>query len=326
MKAVWFTGPQQVTIREAETPQPDPEQVLVRTLASALSPGTEMLIYRGDAPADMAADSSIEALGGSLAFPLKYGYACVGEVIACGEGIAPEWLGRQVFAFTPHETLFAARPSDLLPIPDGVSLEQALFLPNMETAVNLLHDGAPRLGERVLVFGQGVVGLLTAALLAHMPLEVLATVDRHPLRRDLSRALGAGQSFSPGDDLPADMDLTYEVSGAPAALDAAIAATGFAGRIVIGSWYGRKTVSLDLGGHFHRSRIRLLSSQVSSIDPTQAGRWTKSRRFETAWAMIRAVGPERLITHRFPFVQAADAYRLLDEHPDQTVQIVLTYS
>jgi threonine dehydrogenase-like Zn-dependent dehydrogenase len=120
-------------------------------------------------------------------------------------------------------------------------------------------------------------------------------------------------------------DLTYELSGNPAALDQAIAATGYSGRVVIGSWYGRKPVSLDLGGRFHRSKIRLVASQVSRLAPGLTGRWDTQRRLRTAWTMLRAVRPGQLITHRFPIEHAADAYALLDEHPAEVVQVMLTY-
>jgi threonine dehydrogenase-like Zn-dependent dehydrogenase len=120
-------------------------------------------------------------------------------------------------------------------------------------------------------------------------------------------------------------DLAYELSGSPAALDQAIAVTGFNGRIVIGSWYGQKRADLNLGGAFHRSRIRLISSQVSTLTPELSGRWTKSRRLAVAWAALREIDISRLITHRFPLVEAHQAYHMVDESPEQTIQVLLTY-
>ena len=123
-----------------------------------------------------------------------------------------------------------------------------------------------------------------------------------------------------------DADLSIELSGSPEALNDAIALTGFSGRIVIGSWYGRKPAQLDLGGSFHRSRIKLISSQVSSISPELSGRWDKSRRFEVAWQAIQRVQPQKWITHRYSLGQAQEAYRLLDESPEEAIQVMLTYS
>src|SRR5262245_41575667 len=182
-QALYFTAPFCVSVREESLSLPVAGQVLVQTLVSALSPGTELLIYRGQAPTDIAVDETIPALAGAFGFPLKYGYATIGRVMVVGANVAPEWQGRLVFSFHPHESHFLASPAELIPVPAPLSLEEATFLPNMETAVNFLMDGQPLIGERVVVFGQGVVGLLTTALLAQLPLARLVTVDRYPVRR-----------------------------------------------------------------------------------------------------------------------------------------------
>ncbi len=339
-QALYFTAPYQVAVREESLPPPAAGQVLVATLVSAISPGTELLIYRGQAPTDIPVDATIPALAGEFGFPLKYGYAAVGRVIAVGSAVEEHWHGRLVFAFRPHESHFLTSPADLLPLPSTLTPEEAVFLPNIETAVNFLMDGQPLIGEQVVVFGQGVVGLLTTALLARFPLSRLITVDRYPLRRERSLGLGAHASLDPEgpstlthlhacpqqEHSAVGADLTYELSGDPGALDQALAATGFGGRVVIGSWYGRKRASLNLGGRFHRSRIRLISSQVSTIAPEWAGRWTKSRRLQVAWEMLQAVRPAPLITHRVPIAQAHQAYALLDQHPEQAMQVLLTYA
>lgn len=334
-----FAAPGQAEVREETVAPPGEGEVLVETLVSAISPGTESLFYQGLAPADLPVDEGIGALAGQVEYPLKYGYAAVGRVSALGGGVPSEWQGRLVFAFHPHESAFVAAPGALIPVPPGISPEQAAFLPNTETAVTLVLDGAPQIGEQVAVFGQGIVGLLVTALLARFPLASLVTLDRHPLRREASLTAGAHASLDPAapeisDELSrqlqadrpyAGADLAYELSGAPEALDQAIAVTGYSGRVVIGSWYGQKRATLDLGGRFHRSRIWLISSQVSTIAPELRGRWTPQRRFGTAWDAIRQIRPERFITHRFPIQQAAEAYRLLVERPSETIQILFTY-
>jgi threonine dehydrogenase-like Zn-dependent dehydrogenase len=203
----------------------------------------------------------------------------------------------------------------------------------METAINLVQDGAPIFGERVLVLGQGIVGLLTASLLNEFPLDALVTADCYPLRCNSSpttphlsldpHAMGFRERAI--EFLKEGADLTFELSGNPAALNDAIALTRFCGRIVIGSWYGEKQVEVNLGGTFHRSRIKLISSQVSTIAPELEGRWDKSRRFDAAWKALERVKPEKWITHRFPIHEAEEAYRLLDENPQQTIQVILTY-
>jgi 2-desacetyl-2-hydroxyethyl bacteriochlorophyllide A dehydrogenase len=338
-RCLYFTGPGQVSLRQETLADPGRGQVLVETAISAISPGTELLVYRGEFPAGLALDESLPTLAGAFAYPLRYGYAAAGRVTGLGEGVGREWLGRAVFAFQPHASHFVCPPEQLLPVPDGLPLEQAVFLANMETAVNFLLDGAPLIGEQVAVLGQGVVGLLTTALLARTPLASLVTLDHHLLRRRASLEWGATACLDPSDpqvleaalvalvsDRPyRGADLVYELSGNPAALDLAIALCGFHGRVVIGSWYGSKRASLDLGGRFHRDRIRLVSSQVSNIGPQLSGRWDRARRFQLAWEMIGQVQPARLITHRFPVEQAAEAYWLLDQTPGEAIQVVLAY-
>jgi 2-desacetyl-2-hydroxyethyl bacteriochlorophyllide A dehydrogenase len=338
-RAVTFVATGQVEVGDEPLDPPGLGEVLVATRASGISPGTELLIYRGQAPTELAADETIEALGGDLSFPLKYGYSAAGTVVALGPNVAPIWLGRTVFAFQPHQSHFVAPVGQLVPLPEDVSAEEAVLLPNVETAVNLLLDGRPAIGEQVAVFGQGIVGLLTTALLARMPLAALVTLDRYPRRRELSLELGARASLDPtaeavadrlaellqGDRAYAGADLAFEVSGSPAALDQAIAATGFNGRVVVASWYGRKPVELQLGGRFHRARQSVVSSQVSTIAPELSGRWTRARRLKVAMNELRQLRPARLITHRFPLERAADAYALLDQHPDEAVQVVLSY-
>ena len=334
-RSLRFTGPGEVEVRETPVPDPDDDEVRVRTAVSAVSPGTELLVYRGEAPSGMAVDESIGALPGTFEFPFTYGYAAVGRVTAVGTDVPDGWVDRAVFAFHPHESHFTASPDDLVPVPTDCSMAEAAMLANVESAVNFLMDGRPVVGERVAVHGQGVVGLLTTAMLSAYPLESLVTVDLHEHRRELSERLGADEALDPdgtdvvdrlreGDE-PGGTDLAYELTGDPDALDGAIDAMAYDSRLVVGSWYGSKRVSLDLGGRFHRNRGRLVSSQVSSIAPQYSGRWSKERRLEVAWDRLAELDPTRLVTHRFPIERAHEAYRTLDEHPEEAVQVLLTY-
>jgi len=334
--AVYFTAPGRIELRKEPLPALEPFQLLVQTDVSAISAGTEMLVYRGQFPRDLADPN--DSLSAGLHYPLCYGYASVGRVKECGELVDASWRDRLVFSFQPHKSHYITTPDTLLPVPDGITAANAVFLPNMETAVNFVQDAEPVLGERVLVLGQGIVGLLTASLLHEFPVQRLVTADRYQLRRQASLAIGLDSALDPSFDdfhaaavrsLPSGatgFDLTLELSGNPSALDDAIALTMFSGRILIGSWYGEKRAPLDLGGSFHRSRITLLSSQVSSISPKLAARWTKSRRFDVAWEALRRHQPEKWITHRLPVAEAAEAYRVLDQSPEQAIQVVLDYS
>lgn len=333
-KSLYFTAPGQVELREESLPAPAPDQVLVQSLCSAISSGTEMLIYRGQFPRDLPMDDTIPTLSGQFEYPFCYGYACVGQVIELGDAVEEGWKGRLVFSFQPHTSHFVITPGLLYPLPEDVTPESACLFPNMETAVNLVQDAAPILGERTLVFGQGIVGLLTTALLAEFPLATLVTCDCYPLRREASLSLGVTAALDPNADdfrksirelLPSGADLSIELSGSPAALNDAIALTGFSGRVVVGSWYGQKKAALDLGGAFHRSRIQVISSQVSTIALGLRGRWDKARRFGVAWEALKRIQPGKWITHRFPLEGAEEAYRLLDESPEKTIQVLFKY-
>jgi 2-desacetyl-2-hydroxyethyl bacteriochlorophyllide A dehydrogenase len=312
-------------------PAPDAGQLLVKVHCSAISAGTELLVYRGQLPADSQLDTSIPALQGSSAFPLQYGYACVGDVIQLGAGVDPRWLNRRVFAFQPHASHFIAAPDTLITIPDDVSDDAALFLANMETAVNLVHDGAPLAGEKIVVFGQGIVGVLLLQLLRQFPLDTLHAVEPLAPRRQRAQKMGADTT----SDVMAlkqvlgerGADLLYEVSGAPAALNNAIELSGYCSRIVIGSWYGNKISALALGGAAHRNRLQFITSQVSSVAPQLSGRWDKQRRFDVAWQQIRQLRPQQWITQRQPLSSAPALYQRLhkSESTDDLLQAVFVY-
>lgn len=334
-----FKNPSEIELRRSSVPSPAEGEVLIKTHMSAISPGSEMLVYRGQFPLGLPVDDTIPALARQFKYPLKYGYASVGEIIEIGRSVPINCLNQKIFCFHPHESHYVVTQDQLIPVPADIDPTEALFLPNMETSVNFLMDGRPVIGETVVVFGQGIVGLLTTTLLAKFPLDALVTLDRFPVRRKKSLEAGARISLDPDtphllEDLAASIesgsgdrgvDLVYEISGNPEALNQAIGIAGFGARIVIGSWYGNKKTELDLGAGFHRNRIRLISSQVSSLSPEFSGRWSKDRRLNAAWDMIRRVKPAGFITHRFDVHQAKEAYELLDKRPQEAIQVILTY-
>lgn len=267
-------------------------------------------------------------MAGTVHYPLSYGYSCAGEVIGVGDGVDPNWQGRRVFAFHPHTSAFVSFISDLIPIPDDLSFEQAVLLPSAETAVNFVMDARPIVGERILLLGLGVVGLLTLHLLRRFPLEHLIGIDSYAKRRNVALAWGADVVLAPAQlsNHPAlDPDLILELSSNPAALTTALEVAGYGTRILVGSWYGNKLTHLPLGGTFHRNRVQLYSSQVSTLDGQFANRWNKSRRLDTAWTTLRTLPIADLITHRLPITSAIQAYQLLDQQPDEVLQILFTY-
>lgn len=335
---VVIRAPGAVTIRQCEIPGPSAGEARVLMRMCGISPGTELLAYRGLLPDGGVDDAELDPHAGATGYPMLPGYCTVGVVDSVGDGVDPDWIGRRVFTFHPHGTHAVVVPDRLIGLPDLVSDELATFIPNLETAIGLVMDARPMLGERVIVLGQGIVGLLVTRLLSRFPLEVLATSDHLPERRRRSRLAGADLVIDPNNDEdraelqrrfggragPHGADLVLELTGNPEALNDAVELVGYGGRIIAGSWYGSKPAQLDLGGRFHRNRITLTSSQVSTIDPERSGRWTKDRRMSVVVGMLTELGLQDLVTHRFPLNSAGEAYELLDMHPNETLQVLLT--
>jgi len=331
-KAVWFTAPRTVELRDEAFRAAGPGELQVEAIASAISQGTEMLVYRGQVPPGTTLD--LPSVAGGFEFPIKYGYASLGRVVAVGPESGPFQPGDLVFALHPHQTAYVLPASLAWRLPVGLPAERALLAANLETALNCLLDQPVRVGEWVLVFGQGVVGLLVGLLARRNGARRLIVVEEYERRRALALQLGADEAWPPGPDLAARVrgatdgrgaDLVFEASGNPAALQMAIDSVAPNGTVLVASWYGTKPVSLDLGGHFHRGRIRVRSSQVGQLDPSLLPRWDRQRRAAEVLSLLSELPLGGLVSHRIPFRQAADAYRLIDEHPEQTVQVALTY-
>lgn len=318
--ALYFTAPHKVELRREEI-KPVRDQVLVRSQLIGISQGTEMLAFRGHLPREVAADTTLKSLPGSLDYPLKYGYINTGETET----------GQRVFAFYPHQDLFFAHPQELVVLPPDLNYDDAVFLANMETALGIVHDARPRFGEHVLLIGQGVVGLLCAEILMRAGLARVITVESLAKRRRASENIGC-LALSPAEGLREQIleqtdgrgvDVAINVSASAQGLQLAIDSLVFEGTVVEASWYGTQPVSLDLGRDFHRKRLKLRSSQVSRLDPSLTGRWDKQRRLDHVLELIRSIRPCRYISHCFPLTQAQEAYQLLQKKPEQCIQVVL---
>jgi len=328
--SVWFPRAREVEIRSETVGAPGVGEVRIRALASGLSHGTEMLVFRGQVPANLALD--LPTLAGSYGFPIKFGYASVGQVIAVGAGVAGLAPGDRVFVHHPHQQEYLASAAAAVRLPDRLPPELGVFLANCETALNVVLDAHPRLGEEVAVIGQGVVGLLLTQLLNLAGARVTA-VEPIAIRRELAMRCGADEAVTPDDALARiatrtngrGADVVIEASGNASALQLAIDAAAFQSTVVVCSWYGTKPVSLDLGSRFHRARLRLVSSQVSELDPALAPRWDRQRRREVSLSLLGELLLGPLITHRIPFARASEAYELVDQRPEETVQVILTY-
>ncbi|WP_159348924.1 zinc-dependent alcohol dehydrogenase [Roseomonas harenae] len=278
--AFWTTGPGQGAIHGETLRAPGEGEVLVRSLASGISRGTERLVFHGRVPEGEWARMRAPLQAGEFPFPVKYGYAAVGLV----EDGPEDWIGQRVFCLHPHQDRFVAPLSLCARVPDRVPEWRAVLAANMETALNISWDAQPLPGERALVVGAGVVGLLTAWLLSRFPAIDLVVADPDPLRAAVAQRLGL-RLVTP-EDAPGDRDLIIHASGNPEGLRTALRCAGFEGRIVEASWFGATECTLPLGGAFHANRVTIRSSQVGQIAGPMRGRRTHTQRMELALSLL----------------------------------------
>jgi 2-desacetyl-2-hydroxyethyl bacteriochlorophyllide A dehydrogenase len=327
-RALRFVGPRQVELHEVQLADPADGEILVRTAYTGISSGTEMLAYRGEIDRDLPLDDTLGALGGTFTYPFAYGYSAVGVVQRTSSAL-PE--GSLVFAFHPHQDLFTVAEQDVIAV-GSAEPREAVLLPLVETALQACLDAGPRLGEQVVVLGLGCVGILTGALLARAGAEVVA-VDPLPGRRAAAAAFGL-DAMAPEEVAGAvlartgarGVSLVVEASGNPAALGAALDLLAREGTALVLSWYGTKPVALPLGARFHRERLTIRSSQVSTIPFAQAGRWDRTRRRAAAAALLEELPIAALATHTFPFERAPEAYAAVDRADDGLIHAALQFA
>ncbi|MBK7586440.1 MAG: zinc-binding dehydrogenase [Myxococcales bacterium] len=318
-RELWFEAPRHVALRRSELPTPPPGSVLVRALASGVSRGTELLLYRGQAP--LPFEPTLDAPGTPL-YPRRYGYAWVGEIVA-GDAALPS--GARVFCLAPHGDLHCIQATSARRIPDSIPAPRATLAASLETALTCVWDSEASLGDEVVVLGAGLIGLLTTWLLvrAGARVHVVEPVER---RRALALTLGAASVCHPADDNPAGRaDVVLEASGDPACLAAAISHAAREATIIVASFYGTRSAPLALGNDFHRRRLKLKSSQVSHIPPARAPRWSLERRFELVCELLADDRLDTLVDAPVPFEEAPAVYAQLDRNPELGLHTVFTY-
>lgn len=290
-RAFWVIAPGRGEIREETLPTPAMDEVLVRTIASGISRGTERLVFEGHVPPSQWRSMRAPMQAGEFSFPVKYGYAAVGTLAD----------SRRVFCLHPHQDLFLAPRSMCIPVPEGVPSRRAVLGANMETALNILWDAQPLAGERVMVIGAGVVGLLAAWLLRRIPGTTVTVVDTDPARRTTADLLGL--EFALPHDAPREQELIVHASATEAGLSQALECAAFEARILEASWYGDRKVSLPLGEAFHVKRLRLLSTQVGAVSPSMRGRRTHAERMALALSLLANPVLDALCGPTIPFAE-----------------------
>jgi NADPH:quinone reductase-like Zn-dependent oxidoreductase len=305
-QAFWLRTPGCGEIRPAALPEPGRGDVVVRTLRSAVSRGTEALVFRGGVPPSQYATMRAPFQQGDFPAPVKYGYLNVGAV----EQGPPELRGRTVFCLYPHQTAYVVPAGAVTVVPEDVPAARAVLAGTVETAVNALWDAAPLLGDRVTVVGAGMVGCCVARLLSRFPALEVTLVDIDPSRADAATAVGV--DFVLPDDAAGGRDLVVHASATSAGLQRSLDLLAPEGTVIDLSWYGDREVGLSLGGSFHSGRLAIRASQVGMMSPARRGRRTTADRLALALELLRDPAFDALVTGQSRF----------DELPDVMTRLV----
>ncbi|MFB9953435.1 zinc-binding alcohol dehydrogenase [Rhizobium puerariae] len=308
--ALWFEDAGRCALRHERLPAGCDGEVLVRTLFSGISRGTEALVFNGRVPESEYGRMRAPHQVGQFPFPVKYGYAAVGLV---EEGLQ-SLVGRTVFCLHPHQDCFHVPASMAHPLPEVLPPARAILAANMETALNVVWDASIQPGDRVAVFGAGVVGLLAAYLASRIIGTDVAIADIEPERAGAARALGL--CFVRPEKAPKDCDVLINASASSEALATALDHAGFEARIVEASWYGERHVEIPLGGAFHAKRLSIVSSQVATLPPGRRARWNAPRRMAKALELLADDRLDHLISGETAFRTIAVDYADIIGSPD----------
>ncbi len=319
-KVLSFDAPYHISIQTHPLKAPEQNHLLIKNLYSAISAGTELLVYRGEVPDNIPLDATLSHLSQPISYPLSYGYASVGYVEAVGSGVDTECVGRPVFSFSPHASHVMTTLEQIQFLPTDIELKQAALLASMETALSVVMDAKPVIAERVAVFGLGTVGLLVSWLLSQFPLTSLSVSD--PIESRLTRAQ---QIIPTPTNMTDNFDLAIDLSGQATTLNQIIPQMHYDGRILVGSWYGNQASNIQLGDYFHRNRIQLMSSQVSHIAPNLRGRFDRRRRLDSALQLLENFPWQQLISHLIPLEECAALYAKLNQAPQSYGQVLISY-
>jgi NADPH:quinone reductase-like Zn-dependent oxidoreductase len=315
--ALWLVAPGRAEIQPAEAPFPAPGALRLRTLVSAISRGTEALVFQGKVPESEWQRMRCPFQEGDFPFPVKYGYALVGRV----EDGPAERIGSRVFCLHPHQSRVTLPAEAALPIPAGLPIERAALASQMETALNATWDAAPCIGDKIAVVGAGVIGCLVGYLCGRLPRTAVTLVDPDESRRSVAKALGV--SFAtPGEQPPQDCDLVFHASGQSSGLELSLALAGFEATVIELSWYGTAAVSVGLGGAFHSQRLTLRASQVGAVARARRARWSRQRRLAQALALTADPRLDILVQNETPFAALPDALPAILGRPGALCHLV----
>jgi threonine dehydrogenase-like Zn-dependent dehydrogenase len=309
-RAFWLVAPGHGEIRTQHLPAPG---------ASAISRGTESLVFLGRVPPSEYQTMRCPFQEGEFPAPVKYGYASAG-IVEAGQAAL---RGRRVFCLYPHQDLYAVPADAVVPVPDNVPDERAALAANMETALNAMWDAGPRLGDRIAVVGGGVVGCFIASLAAKIPGTRVELIDIDARRERLAAAFGC--RFALPDAARGDCDIVFHSSASEAGLATALRIAGFEAKLIEVSWYGDKPVAVSLGEGFHQRRLQLISSQVGAVAQARRARRTHRERLGLALALLGDPVYDRLITGHCTLDTLPQRMAQLAAAPDGALAEIVLY-
>jgi threonine dehydrogenase-like Zn-dependent dehydrogenase len=296
-RAFWLRAPGCGEIRSEPLPERGPGDVVVRTVRSGVSRGSETLVFRGGVPQAQYAAMRAPFQEGDFPGPVKYGYLNVGVV---EEGPA-RLRGRTIFCLYPHQTAYVVPAAAVTLVPEDVPASRAVLTGTVETAVNALWDAAPLVGDRVTVVGAGMVGCCVARLLGRFPAVQVTLVDVDPARAGVAQALGV--DFAVPANAADGRDLVVHTSATEAGLQLSLDLLRPEGTVIDLSWYGDADVRLSLGGGFHTRRLGIRASQVGTVSPARSGSRTTSDRLALALELLRDPAFDALVTGQSGFAE-----------------------
>ncbi len=310
-RQLWLRSPGDAVLLQRPIDPPASGEVLVETLYSGISRGTESLVFRGEVPASQHDAMRAPFQEGGFPGPVKYGYNSVGRVVRAPGSKRLE--GRTVFCLYPHQDRYVVPAGSVVEVPAGVPPERAVLAANMETALNVVWDAHVSAGDRVVIIGAGVVGSLVAWLATSFPGTEVSVVDVDEEKRPVAEALGL--DFLAALPEEPDADVVIHASGTQEGASAALAAAGVEARVVEASWYGTRAVALPLGEAFHARRLTFRSSQVGRVPPSRAPRWTHRRRLRKALELLSSDALDALVSGESPFEELPQALARVSERP-----------
>jgi len=350
MKIATYLAPKTLVIEQADDPKIESHDVKIESMISGISHGTEMNIYRGIAPFfrkkyDRTIRLFVESdKNETWNYPIRscdpgvwfIGYSNVGKVTEVGNQVKDIKPGDIVYSHGPHQSIVVKPADEVVKLPDFVKPEHAIFFTNLMTAYNGILDSPIKLGDTVVVSGLGVLGQMIVQMAKMSGAFQVIGIDLFDLRLQTALANGADYVFNPAEckDIAYEIrkltrnkgaDLVIEVTGNQKALNEAIRIAAPDSTVTALGWYQGACSNLDLSEEFHHNRIKIRSSQTAGIDPAISHMWNKERKTETCLKLLSRLKLDNLLTHKIPYDNISDAYRLVDENPEKIIQVALTY-